>query len=76
MSGCRCDCGYRCGGPGRCALDPFTCLQQPKGSGHFEKDCDHVWDGPAYESADGCVSSATCSRCGDVAIYHDMRTGP
>ena len=71
---CRCACGYRCGGPGKCSLDVFACLSQPEG--HFVKDCGHVWDGPAYESQDGCLSSATCSRCGEVAIYHDMRFGP
>lgn len=38
--------------------------------------CQHTWDGPIYESEDGCMRSATCSRCGAVAAYHDMRCGP
>ena len=38
--------------------------------------CEHSWDGPTYESEDGCMMSATCSRCGAVAAYHDMRVGP
>ena len=74
MTPCRCACGYRCGGPGVCKLDVFECLAQPEG--HFVKDCDHDWTGAEYESADGCISSATCAKCGDVAIYHDMRMGP
>ena len=38
--------------------------------------CQHTWDGPEYVAEDGCMSSVTCSRCGTVAAYHDMRTGP
>mgnify|MGYP001574547193 CR=1 FL=1 len=47
--------------------------------------CQHIWDGPEYteETAGGefggCggfMSSTTCSRCGAVAAYHDMRCGP
>jgi hypothetical protein len=71
---CRCNCGYQCGGPGKCKLGVFECLQQP--TGHFVKDCDHKWDGPVWDSDDGAMSSVTCSLCGDVAIFHDMRTGP
>jgi len=71
---CECRCGYRCGGPGVCKLGVLECLQQE--SGHFVRDCDHDTDGPTYNSEDGCMSSATCSKCGDVAIYHDMRVGP
>lgn len=36
--------------------------------------CQHVWDGPEYREE--CMSSVTCSRCGAVALYHDMRCGP
>lgn len=36
--------------------------------------CQHIWDGPEW--TDDCCSSATCSRCGSVAMFHDMRTGP
>ena len=41
--------------------------------------CQHVWDGPEYtETGEGgsFMSSVTCSRCGEPAIYHDMRCGP
>ena len=36
--------------------------------------CQHIWDGPEY--AEECMSSATCSLCGAVAMNHDMRCGP
>jgi hypothetical protein len=36
--------------------------------------CQHVWDGPDHE--EDCLVSATCSRCGTVAAYHDMRVMP
>ena len=36
--------------------------------------CQHVWDGPDYE--EGGMVSTTCSRCGAVAAYHDMRVLP
>lgn len=70
---CRCNCGYTCGGPGTCQ-EPFQkCLNE-----HFKQDCDHLWDGPVVETdVMGCQGeSKTCSRCGDVAMYHDMRVGP
>lgn len=38
--------------------------------------CQHIWDGEAYVSDDECMSSVTCSRCGAIAAYHDMRVGP
>jgi hypothetical protein len=38
--------------------------------------CEHKWDGEGYESEDGCMWSATCSRCGTTAFSHSMRTGP
>jgi hypothetical protein len=38
--------------------------------------CQHIWDGPEYVSEDECMSSITCSRCGAIAAYHDMRCGP
>lgn len=37
--------------------------------------CQHIWDGPTYESDDGCMMSGTCSRCGEICAYHDMRCG-
>lgn len=36
--------------------------------------CQHIWDGPKYREEN--MSSVTCSRCGEPAIYHDMRCGP
>jgi hypothetical protein len=38
--------------------------------------CQHVWDGEWYVSEDDGLHSATCSRCGAIAAYHDMRCGP
>lgn len=34
----------------------------------------HIWDGPAYQE-EGMIST-TCSRCGEVCAYHDMRVMP
>ncbi len=36
--------------------------------------CEHKWDGEPYESDDGAVWSATCSRCGQTAVSHSLRT--
>ena len=38
--------------------------------------CEHDWNGPGYVSEDGCLSSATCSRCGTTAFSHSMRFAP
>ena len=38
--------------------------------------CQHLWDGPEYVSDDECMMSVTCSLCGAVAAYHDMRCAP
>ena len=38
--------------------------------------CEHDWNGPEYVSEDGCLSSATCSRCGMTAFSHSMRFAP
>ncbi len=38
--------------------------------------CEHKWDGETYESGDGAVGSATCSRCGMTAMSHDLRNAP
>ena len=38
--------------------------------------CEHKWDGEPYESDDGAVWSATCSRCGMTAMSHDLRNAP
>ena len=36
--------------------------------------CQHVWNGPEYSERG--LSSTTCSRCGAVCAYHDMRVMP
>lgn len=38
--------------------------------------CEHDWNGPEYVSDDGCMQSATCSRCGCTAFSHSMRLLP
>ena len=38
--------------------------------------CEHKWDGPDWESEDGCACSVTCSLCGCTAMSHDMRNAP
>lgn len=38
--------------------------------------CQHIWNGKEYISEDGCMSSSTCSRCGEVAFYHSLRCAP
>lgn len=38
--------------------------------------CQHEWDGPQVEINGGQGMSVTCSRCGEIAMYHDMRCGP
>jgi len=39
-------------------------------------ECEHIWDGPEREFAEGRGSSATCSRCGMMAVEHSMWSGP
>ena len=70
---CRCACGYSCGGPGRCKLDPFECLQQDVG--HFVRDCDHDFSGPLVKFNE-CESSVVCQTCGMSAGAHDCWVGP
>jgi hypothetical protein len=47
-----------------------ACGSDPRGT------CEHKWDGPDWESTDGCCMSVTCSRCGTTAMSHDLRNGP
>jgi len=70
---CRCDCGYRCGGPGVCSLEVMDCLQQE--TGHFTRDCDHDFSGPMKEFSAG-TQSVVCQKCQLPAINHDMAVGP
>ncbi len=69
---CACECGYRCGGPGTCDLEPMVCLQQEEG--HYFHECGHKFDGPPIEEED--FSSLTCSLCGEWAMTHDQAVGP
>lgn len=69
---CRCNCGYRCGGPGRCDLfrtDMLECIKQ-----HHERDCDHDFNGYFVYWDNG--GSVTCRHCGMTAADHDCATGP
>lgn len=69
---CRCECGYRCGGPGRCALSVEDCLNT---DGHFVKDCDHDFSGPLKHFGDGMMS-VVCQKCNLSAMDHDCAVGP
>lgn len=72
-SNCRCNCGYECGGPGRCKLDVFECLQQE--TGHFVRDCEHDFSGPLKDMGGGCAS-VVCQKCEMSAMAHDEWCGP
>jgi len=61
--------------------DPATVRTHVSGSDHCycacpDGPCQHIWDGPEHVSEDEHLFSATCSRCGSVAFYHDMRCAP
>lgn len=71
---CRCQCGYRCGGPGRCSLSIRDCLQTNDGN-HYVRDCGHDFSGEMEEVGAG-IFSCTCVNCGMAAIDHDARRGP
>jgi hypothetical protein len=69
---CRCNCGYTCGGPGRCdlfAADPLRCVEE-----HYRRDCDHDFTGPWVTLGNG--GSVTCAKCGIDACSHDCMVGP
>lgn len=70
---CRCDCGYRCGGPGRCTLPMMECLGATDGK-HFVRDCGHDFTGHWVELPYG--GSVTCKHCGLTAEAHDCAVGP
>jgi len=71
---CRCTCGYRCGGPGKCELPWADCIAKSDGK-HFVRDCDHKFEGPMVDQGDGC-HSVVCSVCGMSCMSHDMMVGP
>lgn len=73
MSECRCECGYRCGGPGACKLSISECLSRGDGQ-HFVKDCDH--DFQSGEPVEDDRSWSIACKCGLTAMPHDMRHGP
>lgn len=58
--------------PIRSTFDPNACYCDCAGHGP----CEHKWDGEPYESEDGSLYSATCSRCGMLAYSHSLRVGP
>ena len=64
---CTCRCGYTCGR--QCGMDIMDCMKA-----HYVNDCEHVWDGEFVES--DSMASATCSKCGMLAIDHSLRCGP
>jgi hypothetical protein len=43
---------------------------------HCPESCEHVWDGPTMPLPDGNGETATCSRCGEWAIHHDLWVCP
>ena len=47
--------------------DQCTC-QCPDGP------CEHKWDGPVHNEPQ--MSTATCSKCGELAINHDLWVMP
>jgi hypothetical protein len=70
---CRCDCGYTCGGPGRCELfkaDVMECINE-----HFKRDCEHDFSGELVKM-DECSMSVVCQKCGMSSMDHDCRFGP
>ena len=69
---CRCNCGYRCGGPGVCKTE--DCLSRDDGN-HFVRDCDHRFEGPLVMVGHG-VKSQICLVCGLTAATHDDQVGP
>lgn len=71
---CRCDCGYRCGGPGTCKEPNCGWGNEADGKKHFVRDCDHKWDGPMVRLHLG--ASVSCSVCKMLAISHDEWCGP
>jgi hypothetical protein len=73
---CECNCGYICGGPGRCALwkkDGLEGMQECIEK-HFKRDCTHDFDGELVNVRGGL--STICKKCGMSSMSHDERTGP
>lgn len=70
---CRCDCGYTCGGPGKCEVfreDVMKCINE-----HFKRDCDHDFSGELKKMSE-CEWSVVCQKCGMSAGTHDCMVGP
>lgn len=70
---CRCNCGYTCGGPGKCEVfrrDVLECIEK-----HFVKDCDHDFSGE-LKKVDEYTHSVECQKCGMSAMAHDCWVGP
>lgn len=70
-------CGKELQGKAPRKLNRCSCEKNRKPIQVFEcmpKDCDHVWDGEVYEEDN--ISSATCSKCGMLAITYSLMYGP
>lgn len=67
---CRCECGYRCGGPGVCKAGLIECIEK-----HFVRDCDHDFSGPMVQVGER-ERSVLCQKCGMSAMGHDCMVGP
>lgn len=72
---CKCNCGYRCGGPGVCKLGVIECLQT---EGHFVRDCGHDFTGwkEGRLNGGGAYGTTVCSKCGMTSMRHDSMVGP
>lgn len=71
---CRCECGYRCGGPGKCKMSMDECLGSNNNE-HFVRDCGHNFKGPLVDQGNGAMS-IECQSCGLSAMDHDCAKGP
>lgn len=55
-----------------CSFNPAACYCACTSGGP----CEHDWDGEPYDDQDGGLWSATCSKCGTLAMSHSLRTAP
>ncbi len=58
-----------------CCPPPTTC-RCSCGTDREPRVCEHKWDGEEEAFDGGLGQSATCSKCGMLAMSHDMRCGP
>jgi hypothetical protein len=55
-----------------CSFNPAACYCACTSGGP----CEHDWDGEPYDDQDSGLWSATCSKCGTLAMSHSLRTAP